>query len=103
MNIDLKVNSSYLVNDYDCDCQDGLTGKSCEININDCQPDPCEHGKCFDKIGDYECQCEPGYEGTRCEKNIDDCRADSCLNGGECQDLVNDFFCNCKPGFQVNH
>ena len=96
-------NSFYLVNGFDCDCQDGLTGDQCEINIDDCEPDPCEHGKCFDKIGDYECQCEPGYEGTQCEKNIDDCRADSCLNGGECQDLVNDFFCNCKPGFQVNH
>ena len=91
------------MNDYDCDCQDGLTGKSCEININDCYPDPCEHGDCFDKIGDYECQCDPGYEGTQCENNINDCKADSCLNGGDCQDLVNDFKCICKAGFQVKH
>ena len=32
------------VNSFRCLCIDGYEGDNCEININDCDPDPCENG-----------------------------------------------------------
>ena len=57
------------VNDYECKCQSGLEGKSCEINIDECQPNPCQHGTCEDRIGHYVCNCEgTGFEGINCNQ-----------------------------------
>lgn len=40
-------------------------GFLCEININDCDPDPCYHGsQCIDDVNDYRCICTPGFEGN---------------------------------------
>lgn len=38
-------------------------GPNCEINLDDCASNPCDYGKCIDKINGYECTCEPGYTG----------------------------------------
>ena len=57
---------SFSVNNYECKCQSGLRGKSCEENIYDCEPNPCIHGICMDKIGGYKCDCDKGYTGTNC-------------------------------------
>ena len=37
---------------YECDCSDtGFYGTLCELNINDCEPNPCAHGEdCLDGI-----------------------------------------------------
>lgn len=40
-----------------------FTGVNCEINLDDCKSNPCDYGKCIDKINGYECACEPGYTG----------------------------------------
>jgi len=40
-----------------------LTGANCEVNLDDCQSNPCDYGRCIDKINGYECACEPGYTG----------------------------------------
>ena len=34
------------VNGYKCHCTAGWTGTNCDVNINDCNPDPCAHGSC---------------------------------------------------------
>ncbi|KAH8334832.1 hypothetical protein KR067_012180, partial [Drosophila pandora] len=34
---------------YECVCVQGITGKNCEININECESNPCsKHGNCND-------------------------------------------------------
>lgn len=39
------------------------SGPNCEINLDDCASNPCDYGKCIDKINSYECTCKPGYTG----------------------------------------
>ncbi|KAJ8978001.1 hypothetical protein NQ317_004546 [Molorchus minor] len=36
---------------YECLCVPGVTGQNCEININECESNPCYNGVCSDKIG----------------------------------------------------
>jgi hypothetical protein len=53
-------------------------GKDCQININDCQPQPCQHnGVCVDGVNYFACLCKAGYSGSLCEVNIDDCKGES--------------------------
>ena len=36
----------------------GFTGRDCETNINECMPNPCQHGgNCVDGINNYTCLC----------------------------------------------
>ena len=78
----------------------GYTGLDCEIEINECVPDPCEHGFCHDLISDYDCLCEKGWTGKNCEIDIDDCMEKPCQNGGYCNDLLNDYQCQCPPVYK---
>ena len=58
---------------YDCLCVAGVTGNNCEIDIKECDSNPCRHGNCKEEIGGYTCECEDGYNGTHCETEIDEC------------------------------
>jgi len=47
------------------------TGERCEIDIKECESDPCENGgTCDDTIAknEYSCQCPPMWEGVNCEE-----------------------------------
>jgi len=83
-----------------CECLTGYNGTNCELNIDECQPNPCVNGSCEDLIGDYKCHCTLGFEGKNCETNIDDCSEDKCQNGGACVDKVNEYQCQCLSGFE---
>lgn len=48
-------------------------GTNCEINIQECDSNPCLHGVCQDQIGGYICECEDGFEGLHCETDINEC------------------------------
>ena len=83
-----------------CDCHPGYTGPVCDVDIDECDPNPCQNrGNCTDLINDYICTCATGYTGKSCSVNIDDCGPNSCLNGGSCIDKVNSYTCNCVAGF----
>ncbi|XP_066299088.1 uncharacterized protein [Branchiostoma lanceolatum] len=48
--------------DYTCNCTVGFEGRYCEINPNDCVPDPCpKNYTCIDQVNGYVCHCEPGW------------------------------------------
>lgn len=38
------------------------------VEINECQPDPCENnGRCEDALGTYWCKCPQGFVGQTCQ------------------------------------
>ncbi len=40
----------------------GFTGNNCEVDVDECDAFPCEHGFCSNLPGDYKCHCFPGFE-----------------------------------------
>jgi hypothetical protein len=87
------------VGKYTCSCKTGYQGVNCEINNNDCSPNPCRNnGTCTDGAGTYTCMCQPGYSGKQCETDIDNCASKPCVNG-VCVDKPNDFSCTCNAGY----
>ena len=60
------------MNGFSCDCVDGYEGDRCEVNHNDCLPNPCENG-------------------GGCQVSLYACRVDA-LNG--CNVLRNDDHAN---------
>lgn len=56
------------VNDFECFCAPGFTGRMCGEEINECASSPCMHDStCEDKIGAYECHCSSEWEGEHCQ------------------------------------
>lgn len=44
-----------------CSCDVGYSGKTCGVNIDDCEPAPCMNGaNCTDMVNDYSCDCTTG-------------------------------------------
>ncbi|XP_076387489.1 cell polarity complex component crumbs isoform X5 [Megachile rotundata] len=84
---------------YECLCVQGLTGKNCEININECDSNPCLAGNCLDRIGGYTCECENGYEGDLCQHDIDECKRYTPCEHGVCTDGRADYTCTCEPEY----
>ncbi|XP_053551464.1 protein crumbs homolog 2 [Bombina bombina] len=86
-------------NDFRCECRNGWEGLLCQLNIDDCNPNPCISGSCTDLEANYQCDCFPGYTGINCETNVDDCTHHRCLNGGLCVDGVNSYTCKCLSSY----
>lgn len=76
----------------------GYTGPHCEVDIDECEPDPCHYGTCKDGVAAFTCLCRPGYTGHHCEANINECHSQPCRHGGTCQDRDNSYLCICLPG-----
>ena len=70
-----------------------MTGQNCEIDIDDCESQPCLHdGVCIDQLGAFKCDCtNTGFTGAVCQLNINECESNPCTNGASCQDKVNTF------------
>lgn len=95
------------VDSYDCDCDPGYTGSTCESEIDECASLPCVHGTCVDEIDSFSCNCTstPGYHGTLCELTADDdyCfhHPSVCFPFGVCVSMGSGLYrCDCfEPGF----
>jgi len=59
-----------------------VSGLQCDVNINDCESNPCQNGgNCTDHVNFYTCQCPHPYEGTNCQRESNPCRVNPCLRG----------------------
>jgi len=48
-----------------------VAGRLCEIDIDECVDDPCEHdGTCVDHQNGFTCRCLPGFDGELCSETI---------------------------------
>jgi len=48
-----------------------FAGRLCEVDVDDCVGDPCEHdGTCDDLVNGFTCRCLPGFTGKLCSQII---------------------------------
>ena len=77
------------VNSFTCACNPGYSGTKCAKgktkfdsflfksnchsanikDVNECEPEPCEHGSCTDGVNSHTCECDPGYSGRNCNES----------------------------------
>ncbi len=77
----------------------GWTGGDCQLDIDECESSPCQHGTCDDQVNAYSCDCDPGWTGADRQTDIDECESSPCVNG-ECQDQIDAYGCTCTaPGW----
>ncbi|XP_053136581.1 protein jagged-2 isoform X1 [Hemicordylus capensis] len=82
--------------EYSCVCQDGYSGKNCEIAEHACVSNPCANdGICHEIKTGFKCQCPAGWSGPTCAIDIDECASNPCARGGTCVDRINGFECIC--------
>jgi len=79
--------------DGTCNCDDGYSGSTCNINVCDnvdCGP----NGTCNTTTG--ACECEEGYSGANCEINV--CDNVDCGPNGTCNTTNGE--CVCDEGYE---
>ncbi|XP_016404387.1 vitamin K-dependent protein C-like [Sinocyclocheilus rhinocerous] len=72
---------------------------------NQCDSNPCVHGKCVDLLQDYSCTCNAGFEGKRCglRRTATNCS----VNNGDCDHECHESedglgrTCSCIKGYQL--
>lgn len=86
-------------------------GTLCEVDINECDSDPCQNGAtCTDGANFYTCRCPapaPGEEpwgGRDCQVRLVGCRRHRCQHGAGCVPLLRDsgeqgYSCVCSSGW----
>ena len=84
---------------YQCKCTWGYTGSNCQLTIDYCDSEPCQHkSRCISHFGYYECDCVNGTRGHDCQININDCKSDEQCGYGTCVDIINGIKCTCDKG-----
>ncbi|GLD67734.1 protein jagged-1a-like protein [Lates japonicus] len=94
--------TSYLVDDFYCECNNGWKGKTCHSRESQCDEETCNNGgTCYDEGDAFKCLCAAGWEGATCNiaKNSS-CLPSPCENGGTCVVDGDSFSCVCKEGWE---
>ncbi|XP_063962183.1 tenascin-N-like [Lytechinus pictus] len=85
---------------FRCECINGFSGTTCEVNTDECSSFPCLNGgTCTDLQNGYICRCLAGITGTNCEIRPQPCANNPCLNGATCVEVFTTFTCSCLAGF----
>ena len=62
--------------DYECDCPTGWGGQDCDVDLDPCNPNPCNAfepaAMCFGSGANYICWCgtDSLYDGANCDNLI---------------------------------
>ncbi|XP_028817903.1 protocadherin Fat 4 isoform X2 [Denticeps clupeoides] len=86
---------------FTCLCPTGFTGLKCDVDIDECDQDPCNNdGVCVNYMGGFSCQCLKGFSGLHCSVVADECQTVACQNGGTCLSTEGEFHCVCRLGYE---
>ncbi|KAI1724244.1 EGF-like domain-containing protein [Ditylenchus destructor] len=91
-----------LKGNFFCECVQGLKGKLCEEDVDECLLDApvCRNGgTCVNHMGGFSCKCPAGFGGTVCEQSNGFCHQNPCRGHGECQELPDSYKCHCFANF----
>ncbi|RVE63080.1 hypothetical protein OJAV_G00164860 [Oryzias javanicus] len=85
---------------FTCACPEGFAGRRCEVDADDCKPNPCRFGRCIDGPNTFSCVCPPGMTGRTCREDVDECASQPCFPGVVCRNSMGSFSCgSCPQGY----
>ncbi|KAJ8936905.1 hypothetical protein NQ318_010932 [Aromia moschata] len=84
---------------YECLCVPGVTGQNCEINVNECESNPCPQRRLLRQSGRLPLRVRGGLRGESCDKDIDECVKYRPCVYGSCMDRVANYYCHCDAGY----
>ncbi|XP_030621050.1 protein jagged-1b [Chanos chanos] len=87
-------------NEYQCECQEGFSGRNCDIVEHACLSSPCmNEATCVENPSGFSCVCPHGWTGPTCAVAVLQCASGPCGRGATCQESPQGFQCLCPPGW----